>query len=149
MFIIFLGLLWVLNLIFFIEKKNILQIWVFIWNFYFAFLKKESFFNVRLVSLFFISEVISSLVNVTINSLFKLKIWNINKQAIRTVTPKSGLGGPGQRLIIPASANVGGQTKNTVTIPASALSQLASGQAVISGNSNLSNIIVLPAQYQV
>ena len=66
---------------------------------------------------------------------------------MRNVTPKSGLAGSGQRLIIPASATVGGQGKSTLAIPASALSQLASGQAVISGNSNVSNIVVLPAQY--
>lgn len=62
-------------------------------------------------------------------------------KAIRSVTPK---GGSGQRLLIPS---VGGQGKSAVAIPASALSQLASGQAVISGSSNVGNIVVLPAQY--
>lgn len=50
-------------------------------------------------------------------------------------------------MLIPAAATVGNQSKNAVAIPASALSQLASGQAVLSTNSNVGNIVVLPAQY--
>jgi ABC-type uncharacterized transport system substrate-binding protein len=73
---------------------------------------------------------------------------NTGSQTLRTVAPKSSLSGSSQRLIIPATTPIAAQTKsNTVTIPASALSQLTSGQAVISTNSNVSNIVVLPAQY--
>lgn len=72
---------------------------------------------------------------------------NTSNQALRTVVPKTALSGGGQRLLIPASATVGGQSKSAVAIPASALSQLASGQAVLSTNSNVGNIVVLPAQY--
>ncbi|XP_043666806.1 protein lin-54 homolog isoform X3 [Vespula pensylvanica] len=72
---------------------------------------------------------------------------NTSNQSLRTVAPKTTLTGSGQRLIIPAAATVANQPKNTVAIPASALSQLASGQAVLSTNPNVSNIVVLPAQY--
>ncbi|XP_046820019.1 protein lin-54 homolog isoform X3 [Vespa crabro] len=72
---------------------------------------------------------------------------NTSNQSLRTVAPKTTLTGSGQRLLIPAAATVGSQSKNAVAIPASALSQLASGQAVLSANSNVSNIVVLPAQY--
>ncbi|XP_015126769.1 protein lin-54 homolog [Diachasma alloeum] len=68
-------------------------------------------------------------------------------QPLRTVAPKTTVSGGNQRLLIPAPTTTGGQTKNAVAIPASALSQLASGQAVISTNSNVGNIVVLPAQY--
>ena len=71
---------------------------------------------------------------------------------MRTVAPKATLTtSSGQKLLIPAAAAaaaaVGGQSKNAVAIPASALSQLASGQAVLSTNPNVGNIVVLPAQY--
>lgn len=73
---------------------------------------------------------------------------NTGNQTLRTVAPKSSMTGTSQRLIIPASAPVGGSSKSsTVTIPASALSQLTSGQAVLSTTSNVGNIVVLPAQY--
>ena len=72
---------------------------------------------------------------------------NTNNQSLRTVAPKATLTGSGQRLLIPATATVSNQSKNAVAIPASALSQLASGQAVLSTNSNVGNIVVLPAQY--
>lgn len=72
---------------------------------------------------------------------------NTSNQSLRTVAPKATLTGSGQRLLIPATATVGNQSKNAVAIPASALSQLASGQAVLSTNSNVGNIVVLPAQY--
>lgn len=76
---------------------------------------------------------------------------NTSSQSLRTVAPKATLAGGSQRLLIPAAAaaaaSVGNQTKNAVAIPASALSQLASGQAVLSTNSNVGNIVVLPAQY--
>uniref|UniRef100_A0A0C9PP89 Lin54 protein n=1 Tax=Fopius arisanus TaxID=64838 RepID=A0A0C9PP89_9HYME len=68
-------------------------------------------------------------------------------QPLRTVAPKATISGGSQRLLIPAPTPAGTQAKNTVAIPASALSQLASGQAVISTNSNVGNIVVLPAQY--
>lgn len=68
---------------------------------------------------------------------------NTGSQPLRSVAPKTTLTTTsGQRLLIPASGN---QSKSTVAIPASALSQLASGQAVL--NSNVGNIVVLPAQY--
>lgn len=65
---------------------------------------------------------------------------------LRTVAPKSTIttSGGTQRLLIPASGN---STKNALAIPASALSQLTSGQAVLSTGSNMGNIVVLPAQY--
>lgn len=63
---------------------------------------------------------------------------NTGNQTLRNVAPKTS---STQRILIPATS-AGGQTKNTVTIPASALSQLTSGQAVIGANSN---IVVLPA----
>lgn len=69
---------------------------------------------------------------------------NTGNQTLRNVAPKTSMASSSQRIIIPASTSVGGQQKNTVTIPASALSQLTSGQAVLSTNSN---IVVLPAQY--
>ncbi|XP_058795737.1 protein lin-54 homolog isoform X2 [Phymastichus coffea] len=76
--------------------------------------------------------------------IVKVVPLNTGSQTLRTVAPKTSIASSSQRIIIPASTNVGGQSKNTVTIPASALSQLTSGQAVISANSN---IVVLPAQY--
>lgn len=72
---------------------------------------------------------------------------NTANPSLRTFAPKTTLTGSTQRLLIPASTGVAGQPKNTVAIPASALSQLASGQAVLSTNSNVGNIVVLPAQY--
>ncbi|XP_076297254.1 protein lin-54 homolog isoform X1 [Lasioglossum baleicum] len=80
--------------------------------------------------------------------IVKVVPLNTSNQSLRTVAPKATLTSSGQRLLIPATATVGGnQSKNTVAIPASALSQLASGQAVLSTNSNVGNIVVLPAQY--
>ncbi|XP_011505901.1 PREDICTED: protein lin-54 homolog isoform X2 [Ceratosolen solmsi marchali] len=80
--------------------------------------------------------------------IVKVVPLNTGSQTLRTVAPKSALSGNSQRLIIPATTQIGNQSKNnTVTIPASALSQLTSGQAVISTNSNVGNIVVLPAQY--
>ncbi|XP_035731554.1 protein lin-54 homolog isoform X2 [Vespa mandarinia] len=79
--------------------------------------------------------------------IVKVVPLNTSNQSLRTVAPKTTLTGSGQRLLIPAAATVGSQSKNAVAIPASALSQLASGQAVLSANSNVSNIVVLPAQY--
>ncbi|EFN84203.1 protein lin-54 homolog [Harpegnathos saltator] len=81
-----------------------------------------------------------------------VKVVPLNtNQSLRTVAPKTTLTSGSQRLLIPAAATtgttVGNQPKNTVAIPASALSQLASGQAVLSANSNVGNIVVLPAQY--
>jgi len=71
---------------------------------------------------------------------------NTGSQSLRNVAPKTTLTSS-QKLLIPASAAVGGQSKNAVAIPASALSQLASGQAVLSTSPNVGNIVVLPAQY--
>ncbi|CAL7951710.1 unnamed protein product [Xylocopa violacea] len=79
--------------------------------------------------------------------IVKVVPLNTSTQSLRTVAPKTTLTGSGQRLLIPATATVGNQSKNAVAIPASALSQLASGQAVLSANSNMGNIVVLPAQY--
>ncbi|XP_076654954.1 protein lin-54 homolog isoform X1 [Halictus rubicundus] len=79
--------------------------------------------------------------------IVKVVPLNTSNQSLRTVAPKATLTSSGQRLLIPATATVGNQSKNTVAIPASALSQLASGQAVLSTNSNVGNIVVLPAQY--
>ncbi|OAD54388.1 Protein lin-54 like protein [Eufriesea mexicana] len=79
--------------------------------------------------------------------IVKVVPLNTSNQTLRTVAPKATLTGSGQRLLIPATASVGNQSKNAVAIPASALSQLASGQAVLSTNSNVGNIVVLPAQY--
>ncbi|XP_012268042.2 protein lin-54 homolog [Athalia rosae] len=79
--------------------------------------------------------------------IVKVLPLNTSNQTLRTVVPKTALTTGGQRLLIPASASVSGQPKNAVAIPASALSQLASGQAVLSTNSNVGNIVVLPAQY--
>ncbi|XP_076298936.1 protein lin-54 homolog isoform X2 [Lasioglossum baleicum] len=80
--------------------------------------------------------------------IVKVVPLNTSNQPLRTVAPKATLTSTGQRLLIPATATAGGnQSKNTVAIPASALSQLASGQAVLSTNSNMGNIVVLPAQY--
>lgn len=79
--------------------------------------------------------------------IVKVVPLNTSNQSLRTVAPKATLTGSGQRLLIPATATVGNQSKNAVAIPASALSQLASGQAVLSTNSNVGNIVVLPAQY--
>ena len=78
--------------------------------------------------------------------IVKVVPLNTGNQSLRTVAPKA-LTSSGQRLLIPATATVGSQSKNAVAIPASALSQLASGQAVLSTNSNMGNIVVLPAQY--
>ncbi|XP_076249052.1 protein lin-54 homolog isoform X2 [Calliopsis andreniformis] len=79
--------------------------------------------------------------------IVKVVPLNTSNQSLRTVAPKATLTGSGQRLLIPATATVGSQSKSAVAIPASALSQLASGQAVLSTNSNMGNIVVLPAQY--
>ncbi|XP_076302674.1 protein lin-54 homolog [Lasioglossum baleicum] len=80
--------------------------------------------------------------------IVKVVPLNTSNQSLRTVAPKATLTSSSQRLLIPATATVGGnQSKNTVAIPASALSQLASGQAVLSTNSNVGNIVVLPTQY--
>ncbi|XP_014477856.1 PREDICTED: protein lin-54 homolog [Dinoponera quadriceps] len=83
--------------------------------------------------------------------IVKVVPLNTGNQTLRTVAPKATLTSGSQRLLIPATAatgtTVGNQPKNTVAIPASALSQLASGQAVLSANSNVGNIVVLPAQY--
>ncbi|XP_076162664.1 protein lin-54 homolog [Ptiloglossa arizonensis] len=79
--------------------------------------------------------------------IVKVVPLNTSNQSLRTVAPKATLTSSGQRLLIPATATVGNQSKNAVAIPASALSQLASGQAVLSTNSNMGNIVVLPAQY--
>ncbi|XP_012278286.1 protein lin-54 homolog isoform X2 [Orussus abietinus] len=70
-----------------------------------------------------------------------------SNQTLRTVAPKATLSTNTQRLLIPAATTVSNQSKNAVAIPASALSQLASGQAVLSTNPNVGNIVVLPAQY--
>ncbi|XP_017880263.1 protein lin-54 homolog isoform X2 [Ceratina calcarata] len=78
--------------------------------------------------------------------IVKVVPLNTSNQSLRTVAPKSTLTSTGQRLLIPATATVGNQSKNAVAIPASALSQLASGQAVLS-NSNVGNIVVLSTQY--
>ncbi|KYM75671.1 Protein lin-54 like protein [Atta colombica] len=84
--------------------------------------------------------------------IVKVVPLNTGNQSLRTVAPKATLTtSSGQKLLIPAAAAaaaaVGGQSKNAVAIPASALSQLASGQAVLSTNPNVGNIVVLPAQY--
>ncbi|XP_054002502.1 protein lin-54 homolog [Hylaeus anthracinus] len=79
--------------------------------------------------------------------IVKVVPLNTSNQSLRTVAPKATLTSSNQRLLIPATASVGNQSKNAVAIPASALSQLASGQAVLSTNSNMGNIVVLPAQY--
>ncbi|XP_043490437.1 protein lin-54 homolog isoform X2 [Polistes fuscatus] len=79
--------------------------------------------------------------------IVKVVPLNTGNQSLRTVAPKTTITGSSQRLIIPAAATVGNQSKNAVAIPASALSQFTSGQAVLSANSNVSNIVVLPAQY--
>ncbi|XP_024882035.1 protein lin-54 homolog isoform X1 [Temnothorax curvispinosus] len=83
--------------------------------------------------------------------IVKVVPLNTGSQSLRTVAPKATLTSGSQKLIIPAAtaaaATVGGQSKNAVAIPASALSQLASGQAVLSTNPNVGNIVVLPAQY--
>lgn len=76
---------------------------------------------------------------------------NTGNQSLRTVAPKATLTSGSQKLLIPAAAAaaaaVGNQSKSAVAIPASALSQLASGQAVLSANPSVGNIVVLPAQY--
>ncbi|XP_071557230.1 protein lin-54 homolog isoform X2 [Temnothorax nylanderi] len=83
--------------------------------------------------------------------IVKVVPLNTGSQSLRTVAPKATLTSGSQKLLIPAAtaaaAAVGGQSKNAVAIPASALSQLASGQAVLSTNPNVGNIVVLPAQY--
>ncbi|KAG7208611.1 hypothetical protein KM043_014819 [Ampulex compressa] len=79
--------------------------------------------------------------------IVKVVPLNTSSHSLRTVAPKATLSGSSQRLLIPATATVGTQSKSAVAIPASALSQLASGQAVLSTNSNVGNIVVLPAQY--
>ncbi|RLU26383.1 hypothetical protein DMN91_000177 [Ooceraea biroi] len=82
--------------------------------------------------------------------IVKVVPLNTSSQSLRTVAPKATLTSGSQRLLIPAATAataVGNQSKSTVAIPASALSQLASGQAVLSTNSNVGNIVVLPAQY--
>ncbi|XP_034950242.1 protein lin-54 homolog isoform X2 [Chelonus insularis] len=78
--------------------------------------------------------------------IVKVVPLNTSGQSLRTVAPKTAISTPtgNQRLLIPATAN---SPKSAVAIPASALSQLASGQAVLSTNSNVGNIVVLPAQY--
>ncbi|XP_008547227.1 protein lin-54 homolog [Microplitis demolitor] len=78
--------------------------------------------------------------------IVKVLPLNTSGNQLRTVAPKTTIttSTGTQRLLIPASGN---STKNAVAIPASALSQLASGQAVLSTNSNMGNIVVLPAQY--
>ncbi|XP_043276542.1 protein lin-54 homolog isoform X2 [Venturia canescens] len=79
--------------------------------------------------------------------IVKVVPLNTGNQTLRSVAPKSSIPNTGgQRLLIPASGALS-HTKNTVAIPASALSQLASGQAVISTTANVGNIVVLPAQY--
>lgn len=76
--------------------------------------------------------------------IVKVVPLNTGTQQLRAVVPKQTISsGNSQRVLIP-SANAG---KNTVAIPASALTQLTSGQAVLSTNSNVGNIVVLPAQY--
>lgn len=74
---------------------------------------------------------------------------NTGNQSLRTVAPKATLTSGSQKLLIPAAAAaaVSNQSKSAVAIPASALSQLASGQAVLSANPSVGNIVVLPAQY--
>lgn len=69
-------------------------------------------------------------------------------QTQRNLASKSGTSGP-PRLIIPASVSSGPvhRDNSKVTIPASALSQLASGQAIVSSGGNAGNIVVLPAQF--
>ncbi|XP_012524275.1 protein lin-54 homolog isoform X2 [Monomorium pharaonis] len=81
--------------------------------------------------------------------IVKVVPLNTGSQSLRTVAPKATLTSGSQKLLIPAAAAaaVGSQSKNAVAIPASALSQLASGQAVLSTNPNVGNIVVLPAQY--
>ncbi|XP_077271965.1 protein lin-54 homolog isoform X1 [Temnothorax americanus] len=83
--------------------------------------------------------------------IVKVVPLNTGSQSLRTVAPKATLTSSSQKLLIPAAtaaaAAVGNQSKNAVAIPASALSQLASGQAVLSTNPNVGNIVVLPAQY--
>ncbi|XP_014206996.1 protein lin-54 homolog [Copidosoma floridanum] len=71
-----------------------------------------------------------------------------NQTTLRTVAPKTSVSNTTQRILIPATTSVGtGSSKTTLTLPASALSQIATGQAVISTNANVGNIVVLPAQY--
>ncbi|XP_072745734.1 protein lin-54 homolog isoform X1 [Anoplolepis gracilipes] len=82
--------------------------------------------------------------------IVKVVPLNTGNQSLRTVAPKATLTSGSQKLLIPAAAAaaaVGNQSKNAVAIPASALSQLASGQAVLSTNPSVGNIVVLPAQY--
>lgn len=83
--------------------------------------------------------------------IVKVVPLNTGNQSLRTVAPKATLTSGTQKLLIPAAAAaaaaVGNQSKSTVAIPASALSQLASGQAVLSANPSVGNIVVLPAQY--
>lgn len=83
--------------------------------------------------------------------IVKVVPLNTGNQSLRTVAPKATLTSSSQKLLIPAAAAaaaaVGNQSKSAVAIPASALSQLASGQAVLSANPSVGNIVVLPAQY--
>ncbi|KAM0736654.1 Protein lin-54-like protein [Formica fusca] len=80
--------------------------------------------------------------------IVKVVPLNTGNQSLRTVAPKATLTSGSQKLLIPAAAAaVGNQSKSAVAIPASALSQLASGQAVLSANPSVGNIVVLPAQY--
>ncbi|XP_046734294.1 protein lin-54 homolog [Diprion similis] len=83
----------------------------------------------------------------TQQQIVKVLPLNTSSQPLRTVVPKTTLSTSNQRLLIPATAAVSGQSKSAVAIPASALNQLATGQAVLSANSNVGNIVVLPAQY--
>ncbi|XP_014224287.1 protein lin-54 homolog isoform X1 [Trichogramma pretiosum] len=69
---------------------------------------------------------------------------NTGNQTLRTVAPKTT---GTQRILIPAATPVVQPKTNTITIPASALSQLTSGQAVLSTAGNVGNIVVLPPQY--
>ncbi|XP_050458705.1 protein lin-54 homolog isoform X2 [Cataglyphis hispanica] len=81
--------------------------------------------------------------------IVKVVPLNTGNQSLRTVAPKATLTSGSQKLLIPAAAAtaVSNQSKSAVAIPASALSQLASGQAVLSANPSVGNIVVLPAQY--
>ncbi|KAL6263515.1 hypothetical protein P5V15_006305 [Pogonomyrmex californicus] len=80
--------------------------------------------------------------------IVKVVPLNTGSQSLRTVAPKATLTTSSQKLLIPTATAtaVGGQSKSAVAIPASALSQLASGQAVLSTTPNVGNIVVLPAQ---
>ncbi|KAL6430007.1 hypothetical protein ACFW04_007666 [Cataglyphis niger] len=81
--------------------------------------------------------------------IVKVVPLNTGNQSLRTVAPKATLTSGSQKLLIPAAAAaaVSNQSKSAVAIPASALSQLTSGQAVLSANPSGGNFVVLPAQY--